>query len=305
MGNTASPVAGVVTTFLAFSARTNHPVSLIDILKITVPAGIIGLLAAALWSLNRGSDLDKDPEFQQHLADPQFRKTLDVSVTTLGKKISRQAKTSVLFFFTGVAVTVLLALDQDLLHLGLLPKVGNSSVPLTVVVQMVMLAFGAFILLTTDVKAADIARSSVFIAGMIAVVSIFGIAWMSDTFVTGNKVYLVAQMRAMVQTWPWTFAISLFCVSAFVKSQTATMSVMFPFGIALGLPTTVMLGLMPATYAYFFFCFYPSDLAAINMDPTGTTRIGKYFFNHSFMVPGLIGVSVATAAAYLLSRLLL
>jgi anaerobic C4-dicarboxylate transporter DcuB len=305
MGNTASPVAGVVTTFLAFSARTSHPVSLIDILKITVPAGIIGLLAAALWSMNRGSDLDKDPEFQQRLADPQFRKTLDVSVTTLGKTISRRAKTSVLFFFTGVAVTVLLALDQDLLHLGLLPKVGNSSVPLTVVVQMVMLAFGAFILLTTDVKAADIARSSVFIAGMIAVVSIFGIAWMSDTFVTGNKVYLVAQMRAMVQTWPWTFAISLFCVSAFVKSQTATMSVMFPFGIALGLPTTVMLGLMPATYAYFFFCFYPSDLAAINMDPTGTTRIGKYFFNHSFMVPGLIGVSVATAAAYLLSRLLL
>ncbi|HYS80308.1 MAG TPA: anaerobic C4-dicarboxylate transporter family protein, partial [Anaeromyxobacteraceae bacterium] len=98
------------------------------------------------------------------------------------------------------------------------------------------------------------------------------------------------------------FAIAMFCVSAFVKSQAATLTVMIPFGIALGLPATLMLGLMPASYAYFFFCFYPSDLAAINMDRTGTTHIGKYLLNHSFMVPGLIGVSVSTVVAYLLSR---
>jgi anaerobic C4-dicarboxylate transporter DcuB len=128
---------------------------------------------------------------------------------------------------------------------------------------------------------------------------------MSDTFVTGSKPYLIAQMRSMVTAWPWTFAIAMFCVSAFVKSQAATLAVMIPFGVALNLPTTVMLGLMPASYAYFFFCFYPSDLAAISMDRTGTTHIGKYLLNHSFMIPGLIGVSVSTATAYLLSRILL
>jgi anaerobic C4-dicarboxylate transporter DcuB len=91
-------------------------------------------------------------------------------------------------------------------------------------------------------------------------------------------------------------------VSAFVKSQAATLTIMLPFGYALGLPTPLLLGLIPASYAYFFFAFYPSDLAAINMDRTGTTRIGKYLLNHSFMIPGLIGVSTSTIVAYGLSK---
>ena len=304
MGITASPVAAAVTTFLAFAAKTSHPVGLLDILKITMPAGLIGVLVAALWSLNRGTDLDKDPEFLKRMEDPEFRKSLEVSVTTLDKKLAPKAKLSVALFLAGVAFIVLLALDKDFLHLHLLPGVGKTGVPLTTVVQIVMLAFGAFILFVSNVKAKDISGSTVFNAGMIAVVSIFGIAWMSDTFVTGNQPFLIAQMRSMVHAYPWTFAIAMFCVSAFVKSQAATLVVMIPFGVALNLPTTLMLGLMPACYAYFFFCFYPSDLAAINMDRTGTTHIGKYLFNHSFMIPGLIGVSVSTTVAYLLARAL-
>ncbi len=101
-------------------------------------------------------------------------------------------------------------------------------------------------------------------------VSIFGIAWMSDTFVSGNKTYLIAQIKTMVEAAPRTFALAMFAVSAFVKSQAATLTIMIPFGLALGLPTPLMLGLMPASYATFFFAFYPSDLAAINMDRTGT-----------------------------------
>jgi anaerobic C4-dicarboxylate transporter DcuB len=153
------------------------------------------------------------------------------------------------------------------------------------------------------VKAAEIARSSIFNAGMVAVVSIFGIAWMSDTFVSGNKEFLVEKIRIMVQLAPWTFALGMFAVSALVKTQAATLTIMLPVGYALGLPTPQLLGLIPACYAYFFFAFFPSDLAAINLDRTGTTRIGKYLFNHSFMIPGLIGVGVSTAVAYGLSKL--
>lgn len=303
MGITASPVAAAVTTFLAMSAKMGQPVGLFDIIKITLPAGIIGVLAAAFWSMNRGLDLDKDPEFQKKLEDPEFRRSLDVSVTTLDKELPKTAKLSVWLFFGGVALIVLLALDQDFLHLGLLPKFDGKAVPLATVVQFVMLSFGAFILFTAKVKAPEIAKSSVFTAGMIAVVSIFGIAWMSDTFVSSNKSFLVAHIKSMVEFAPWTFALAMFAVSAFVKSQAATLTVVIPFGIALGLPAHLMLGLLPASYAYFFFAFYPSDLAAINMDRTGTTRIGKYLLNHSFMIPGLIGVSTSTVVAYLLSRL--
>ena len=307
MGITASPVAAAVTTFLGYSAKMGTPVTIFDILKITIPAGLVGVAAAALWSLNRGVDLYKDPEFLKRLEDPKFKEQLDVSVTTLGKELPKTAKLSVALFFGGVLFIVLLALRDTAANAGyalpqIVPIFEGKPVPMTTIVQMVMLGFGAFILFATKVKAYDIAKSSVFSAGMIAVVSIFGIAWMSDTFVSANKPFLVANIGGMVQFAPWTFAIAMFCVSAFVKSQAATLTVMIPFGIALKLPATLMLGLLPASYAYFFFAFYPSDLAAINMDRTGTTHIGKYLLNHSFMIPGLIGVSVSTVVAYLLSQ---
>lgn len=298
MGITASPVAAAVTTFLALSVKTANPVGLFDIIKVTFPAGIIGLLVAALWSIRRGKELDQDPEFQARLKDPAFRQSLDVSVTTLGKELPKHAKLSVVLFFSGILVVVLLALFP-----ALVPVFNKQPVPMTTVVQVVMLGFGCFILFSSNVKAADVARSSVFTAGMIAVVSIFGIAWMSDTFVTGNKTFLIEQVKAMVQYAPWTFALAMFAVSAFVKSQAATLTIMIPFGQVLGLSTPLLLGLMPSSYAYFFFAFYPSDLAAINMDRTGTTHIGKYLLNHSFMIPGLIGVAVSTTVGYFLSLL--
>ena len=307
MGITASPVAAAVTSFLGYSAKMGTAVTIFDIVKITLPAGLVGVVAAALWSLKRGVELEKDPEFQRRMAVPELRAQLEVSVTTLDKTLPPAAKRSVALFFGGVLFIVALALRDTFANAGfhlpeILPRVGGKPVAMTTVVQMVMLASGAFILLTSGVKAADVASSSVFKAGMIAVVSIFGIAWMSDTFVTSNQGLLIGKIKAMVQVAPWTFAIAMFCVSSFVKSQAATLTVMIPFGIVLGLPATLMLGLMPASYAYFFFCFYPSDLAAINMDRTGTTHIGKYLLNHSFMVPGLIGVSVSTTVAYLLAR---
>ncbi|MTJ84323.1 MAG: anaerobic C4-dicarboxylate transporter [Telmatospirillum sp.] len=299
MGITASPVAAAVTTFMAMAAKTSHPVGLLDILMVTLPSGLIGMLVAALWSVRRGKPLDQDPDFLERCKDPAFRATLDESVTTLGKALPKTARMSVVLFFSGILLIILLSIFP-----ALLPHFKGKPMAMTTLVQVVMLSFGAFIMFAGNIKAAEIARSSVFTAGMIAVVSIFGIAWMSDTFVNGNSAYLISHIKEMVQFAPWTFALAMFAVSAFVKSQAATLTIMMPFGLLLGLPTTLLLGLMPSSYAYFFFAFYPSDLAAINFDRTGTTHIGKYLLNHSFMIPGLIGVSVSTVVGYLLSQIL-
>lgn len=298
MGITASPVAAAVTTFLAMTAKTNEPVTLAQILMVTVPAGLVGVIAAAVWSLKRGVELDQDPEFLERMKDPVFRASVEKSVTTLDKELPRTAKLSVVLFFSGILTIVGLALFPELL-----PLARGKPIPMTTVVQVIMLAFGSFILFAGNLKAAEIARSEVFIAGMIAVVSIFGIAWMSDTFVKANEEFLVRNIKTMVEYAPWTFALAMFAVSAFVKSQAATLTIMLPFGLALGLSPHLLLGLMPSCYAYFFFAFYPSDLAAINMDRSGTTRIGKYLLNHSFMIPGLIGVGVSTVVAYGLSKM--
>lgn len=297
MGITASPVAAAVTTFLAMTAKSPDPVTMGQILMVTIPAGLVGVLAAAWWSVHRGVELDQDPEFLERMKNPDFRASVEKSVTTLDKQLPPMAKTSVILFFSGILAIIVLAAFPDLL-----PQAKGKPIPMTTVVQVVMLAFGAFILFAADAKAAVIARSEVFTAGMIAVVSIFGIAWMSDTFVKANEEFLVSNIKQMVEYAPWTFAIAMFCVSAFVKSQAATLTIMLPFGLMLGLSPKLLLSIMPSCYAYFFFAFYPSDLAAINMDRSGTTHIGKYLLNHSFMIPGLIGVGVSTLAAYALAQ---
>ena len=299
MGITASPIAAAVTSFLAMSLKAGYHVTLVNILSVTIPATFIGVFAAALWSLHRGKDLDKDPEFLERMQDPLFRAQLEEGATLLDESISTRAKRSVMIFFGGVLAIVLIAV------FNLAPVVDANPVSMTIIVQIIMLTTGAATMLYSRAKAAEIAASSVFRAGMVAVIAIMGIAWMSETFIDTNKKILVDNMQAMVSHYSWLFAVAMFAVSAFVKSQAATLVIMVPVGFALNIPINLLIGMIPACYAYFFFCFYPSDLSAINFDRTGTTRIGKYLLNHSFMIPGWIGVGTATVVGYLIGAFLL
>jgi anaerobic C4-dicarboxylate transporter DcuB len=299
MGITASPIAAAVTSFLAMALKVGHNITLVNILTVTIPATAIGIFVAALWSVNRGKDLDKDPEFQERMKDPAFRAQLEEGATLLDESISMKAKLSVLLFFAGVVAIVLVAMFK------LAPVVDNKPVSMTIIVQIIMLTTGAAIMLYSRAKAAEIAASSVFRAGMVAVIAIMGIAWMSETFIETNKKVLVDTMQAMVSHYSWLFAVAMFAVSAFVKSQAATLLIMVPIGFALSIPINLLIGMIPASYAYFFFCFYPTDLSAIYFDRTGTTHIGKYLLNHSFMIPGWIGVATATLVGYLMGAFLL
>ncbi|MGO9568083.1 MAG: anaerobic C4-dicarboxylate transporter [Desulfomonilaceae bacterium] len=299
MGITASPIAAAVTSFLAMALKTGYKINLVDILCVTIPATAVGVFVAALWSVSRGKDLDKDEEFQERMKDPLFRNQLEEGATVLDQEVSTKAKISVLIFFAGVLTIVLIAM------LKLAPVIDKQPVSMTLIVQIVMLTAGAVILVYTRVKTAQIAGSSIFTAGMVAVIAIMGIAWMSDTFIDANKQILVAHMKSMASYYSWLFAVSMFVVSAFVKSQAATLVIMVPIGFTLGIPINLLIGMIPSCYAYFFFCFYPSDLSAINFDRTGTTRMGKYVLNHSFMIPGLIGVGTATTVGYLIGAFIL
>ena len=300
MGITASPVSAALATVVAIAATHHVAISVPQVLCVTVPSCIIGMLVAATWSLKRGKDLADDPDFQARMQDPRMREYIEGgSHSVLGEAVSSQARSALTIFLLGiVAIVCLASVAQPLLPLD------AKGQPLTMVpvIQFVMLAAGALILFFTGVKPKAISDSKVFNAGMIAVVMIMGIAWMSDTVISGNKGYITDLLKAEVERHPWTFALAMFTFSAFLKSQAATLTVMLPLGFALGLSPATLLGSVPASYAYFFFCFYPSDLATINFDRTGTTHIGKYILNHSFMVPGLIGVGVATVVAMLIAQ---
>ncbi|MGR5150100.1 anaerobic C4-dicarboxylate transporter [Photobacterium alginatilyticum] len=297
MGITASPIAAAAAVVMATAVDNNLDIGLLDVLMVTIPATLVGLLVACTWSLKRGKDLDKDPEFKARCQDDEFRKELlDTSAENQEGSIEdKKAKTGLTVFVLGIVSVIFVAMFGK--DLGLLP----DGVKMSVAIQFLMLSVGAIILLATKVQPKKIVNSNVFIAGMTAVVIIFGIAWMSDTIISYHKPYLIGMVSDIVNVHPWTFAIAMFVVSVFLKSQAAVLTIMLPLGFSLGIPSEVIIGVLPACYAYFFFPFYPSDLAAITFDRSGTTRIGKYVLNHSFIIPGFIGVTTATVVGYFLS----
>ncbi len=303
MGITASPISAATAAVIGIAATNGVHVSLLQILVITVPSSIFGMLLAATWSLKRGKELANDPVFQEKMKNPEIRAYIEGGTASmLHEKTSKAAITSLLLFLLGIVSIVVLAIFSK----NLIP-VGENGKPISMstVIQFVMFAVGAIILFATKLKPQSISDSKVFNAGMVAVIMIFGIAWMSETVIEGNKPYIIDLISETVKANPWTFAIAMFVFSAFLKSQAATLTVMLPLGFAMGLPLATLLGCIPASYAYFFFCFYPSDLATINFDRTGTTHIGKYILNHSFMIPGLIGIITATVLAQIIANLLM
>ncbi|EGA69853.1 anaerobic C4-dicarboxylate transporter [Vibrio sinaloensis DSM 21326] len=300
MGITASPIAAAAAVVMATAADNHLDISLVNVLLVTIPATLIGVLVGCLWSLRRGKELDQDQAFIERCQDPEFKAQLIDEVQQDEDQPASQkvAKRGLGIFLAGIATVIFVAMFGK--DLGLLPQ----GVKMSVAIQFLMLSVGALILLTTKVEPKKIVHSNVFIAGMTAVIIIFGIAWMSDTIIGFHKPYLISLVSDIVAAHPWTFAIAMFVVSVFLKSQAAVLTIMLPLGFAMGIPAPVLIGVLPACYAYFFFPFYPSDLAAITFDRSGTTQIGKYVLNHSFLLPGFIGVITATTVGYVLSTML-
>ena len=295
MGITASPIAAAAAVVLATAVDNNLDINLLDVLMVTIPATLTGLLVACAWSLKRGKDLDKDEEFQARLTDDEFREALtDPKADEVQTpQAESTAKKGLTVFLLGIFAVIMVAMFSK--------QILPAGVSMSVAIQFMMLSVGGVILLATNISPKKIVTSNVFTAGMTAVIIIFGIAWMSDTIIEHHKTYLVSAVSDIVSVYPWTFAIAMFVSSIFLKSQAAVLTIMLPLGFSLGIPAPVLIGVLPACYAYFFFPFYPSDLAAISFDRTGTTHIGKYVLNHSFIIPGFIGVVTATFVGYFIS----
>jgi anaerobic C4-dicarboxylate transporter DcuB len=303
MAITASPVSVAVVSLVSILAA-GHGIGrawgILEILSISVPASLFGVLIAALWSLKRGKDLADDPEFQAKIADPKQREFIyGSSETLMNQQFPKQAYWSTWIFFAGILVVVLLGALP-----GLRPafdvKGALKPLSMNLVIQMMMLIAGAVMLIVCKVNATAISNGAVFKAGMVAIFSVFGVAWMSDTFFQAHLEELKMALEGVVKSHPWTYAIVLFLVSKLVNSQAAALTAVAPMGLMLGVEPKMLIAFFPASYGYFVLPTYPSDLACIGFDRSGTTRIGRFIINHSFILPGLIGVSCACAASYLL-----
>ncbi|PLY01434.1 MAG: anaerobic C4-dicarboxylate transporter [Desulfuromonas sp.] len=302
MGITASPISAAVVYYLSQLSGIASNITLVSILSVTIPATLIGVFAMSLYSLRRGKELEDDPEYQKRLEDPVWKKRIEeTTATTLGEQLPAAARNSVLLFILALVVIVIIAMVPSIRTL----VEGEKPIAMSVIIQMMMLAFGGVILLVTKTKASKVPEGVVFKSGMVAAIAIFGIAWMSDTYFKFAMPSFKGAITEMVTAYPWTFALAMFVVSIVINSQAATCRMMLPVGLGLGLSPALLIGIMPSCYGYFFIPNYPSDIATVTFDTTGTTKIGKWYFNHSFMLPGLVGVLVATLVGYAIAMVIL
>jgi anaerobic C4-dicarboxylate transporter len=128
---------------------------------------------------------------------------------------------------------------------------------------------------------------------------------MGSSFFQGNQIAIVDSIKGLIEGQQWIFAIGLFVLSMLLFSQAATIVTLVPVGVALGIPAPILIAVYPAVNGYFFLPTYGTVIAAVNFDQTGTTKIGKYLINHSFMLPGLVTTISAVVVALLLSSVLL
>ena len=298
---TSSPISAAVVYYLTSLSQINENITLLSIIGVTIPATFLGTLAMSLYSMRRGCELEDDKDYKARLIDPLWRnKILESSATTLNEKLPRSARTAVLLFVFAIISIVIIAMIPDIRTIGEAKPLGMSEV-----IQMMMLAFGGLILIITRTPTAKVPDGVVFKSGMVAAIAIFGIAWMSDTYFSYAMPAFKDAIMTMVQAYPWTFALAMFIVSMVINSQAATCRMMLPVAIGMGLPPNLLIGIMPSSYGYFFIPNYPSDIATCNFDITGTTKIGKYYFNHSFMAPGLLAVFVACLSGYLIATIII
>ncbi|MBJ2146189.1 anaerobic C4-dicarboxylate transporter [Vibrio sp. IB15] len=297
---TASPISAAVVYYLAQLSDIQHSITLLSILLVTVPATLFGTFLLSLYSLKRGKELNDDPEYQERLKDPEWKKRIESTTTTsLDEVLPSSARNAVLIFLLSIVVIVIVAMVPEIRTI----VDGDKPIKMSVIIQMMMLCFGGIILLATKTDPRDVPNGVVFKSGMVAAIAIFGIAWMSDTYFQYAMPQFKSGIVEMVTNYPWTFALALFIVSVVVNSQAATARMMLPVGLGLGLDPALLIGLMPAVYGYFFIPNYPSDIATVNFDVSGTTKIGKWYFNHSFMSVGLIGVVGACCLGYALAQI--
>lgn len=295
---TASPISAATVALLGLLG--GYDISLPDILMITIPATLIGVLLGALYSLRVGKELTEDPEYQRRVKEGLLGND-HYELKNVANK--RKALWSVIIFIVATVFIVIFGSFDNLRPSHLID--GNLvTVEMSAIIEILMLSAAALILLITRANGLKAAQGSVFSAGMQAVVAIFGIAWMGDTFLQGNMTALKDSIEGIVTQMPWLFGIALFIMSILLYSQAATVRAFMPLGIALGISPYLLIAMFPAVNGYFFIPNYPTVVAAINFDRTGTTRIGKYVLNHSFMLPGLIATIGSVGSGILLAKLI-
>ncbi|HEY5746166.1 MAG TPA: anaerobic C4-dicarboxylate transporter [Chryseolinea sp.] len=311
MAITASPVSAAAAALLSVLSGTGA--GLAQILMIAIPSTLIGVMVGILFVWKRGKELSEDPEFLERMKDPAFVKNLEGKGDQAATTLAPGAIKSVIIFALAIAAVVLLGSFPDLLPQfsgkeGFAPGFAVNAagrVQMPSMIMMIMLSAAGLIILLGDTTAAKVTKASLFASAGQATIAVFGVVWMSSTFMDNNFETIKNTLGEVVASYPWLFAVALFLLSMLLYSQASTVKALMPLGLSLGLSPAYLIGIFPACNGHFFIPGYPTLLTAIQFDRTGTTRIGKYVLNHSFMLPGIVTTVASVLAGLVLQAIVL
>jgi anaerobic C4-dicarboxylate transporter DcuA len=311
MGITSSPVSAASAALLTVLAASG--IKLADILMICIPSTLIGVIVGILFVLKRGKELSEDPEFLERMKDPEFARKLEGDQQEAKITLKPGAIKSVVIFAVAVLSVVLLGSFPALLPefsevAGFQPGFAVNAagqVQMPSMIMMIMLGATGLIILFANTTASQVTKASLFSSAGQATIAVFGVVWMSGTFMEHNYEAIKTTLGDIVTNYPWLFALALFTLSILLFSQAATTKALMPLGLSLGMAPAYLVGIFPAVNGHFFVPGYPTLLAAIQFDRTGTTKIGKYVLNHSFMLPGIVTTLASVIAGLILQSILL
>lgn len=296
---TACPISAATVAVLAFMADSSYTgVNIFTLLLVCIPATLIGTVVAALSVIKKGKELADDPEFQARVAAGQIEDFSKKQHTD--KPATRQAKIFVAIFMIAMVGIVLLGAVN-----ALVPTLSDGSkLPLTTVIEIFMLCAAAAMVIFTKLDSDKVLDQPVFRTGMFAVVLAFGLCWLVNTFIGDQSSFITENMSSLTNRYPWIYIIAVFIVGAITTSQSSTSMIMVPIGIALGLPANIVVAGWIACSSNYFIPASGQCVAALAFDSAGTTKIGKFVINHSYMLPGLVCTAVSVAAAIALGAVI-
>ncbi len=300
LGITGSPVSAATAAVISTDLLGGAGIELKDILIVCIPASLIAILVAAFVQNHIGKELKDDEVYQERVRQGVINPEHDSHmIDDMIKNPNPRARYAVLAFIFGVLLVVLFG-SVPSLRPSFMINGEMHRVSMPEVIEIIMMSCSALILIVSKANVQDAVKGNVFAAGMNAMVAIFGIAWMGDTFFNGNLAFFKEHIAAIVTQYPFLFAIALFIMSIMLFSQAATVRTMYPLGIGLGIPPLALIAMFPAVNGYFFLPNYPTTVAAINFDRTGSTGIGRFVVNHSFQLAGFITTFVSIGVGYLI-----
>ena len=280
---TASPISAAVVFFS--KELEKYGVDYVKLLMVAIPSSFLAVMLGAVVANFMGKELKDDPIFQERLAKGQVNMTASSDDQ---KEISAEAKRSVLIFGICLFCVVFYAL-------AISPTFALITKPILTrddAIISFMLGAATLICLFCKVDAKNILNAATFKSGMSACICVLGVAWLGTTFVAAHMKEINVLAANLLGSYPWMLAVVLFFAAMLLYSQAATTKALMPAALALGVSPTAAIAAFAAVSALFVLPTYPSLIAAVEFDDTGSTRVGKYVFDHPFLIPGTARLSL-------------